>query len=467
MPTRDNSCPFVVEKSEVVLVKPSKPTPDVTLSLSTIDNDPNNEVILDILCVFAPNPYVQDHADYHPASFIQLALSNALVYYYPLAGKLHRLTSDQTLQLDCTEGDGVPLIKATASCSLSSLNYLESGDHLDATYQLVPSHDTLKGCNLGYRPLALQVTKFTCGGMTIGLVHSHTVCDGIGLAQFSQAILELAAGKAQPTVIPVWDRDRLTSNQISSPCKLGNDKKDPKLVDLEKACSSPDTPTEDMVREILNITSEDITKLKNISIEDENLANENEKNMEITTVEALAAYVWRARCRAMKLDPDTITDLVISVGIRSSMEPPLPEGYYGNAFTYASVALTAEELSKTPMSRLVRLIKDAKREALDNGYVWEKLREMENTMKLKLASEEIHGGVFMMLTDWRHLGLDQEVWGGLMNIIPLVPLTLPFMCVLLPASKAVPGKSGGVRVLTTLPRYAMAKFKEEMDALHR
>lgn len=219
MPTRDNSCPFVVEKSEVVLVKPSKPKPDVTLSLSTIDNDPNNEVILDILCVFAPNPYVQDHADYHPASFIQLALSNSLVYYYPLAGKLHRLTSDQTLQLDCTEGDGVPLIKATASCSLSSLNYLESGDHLDATYQLVPSHDTLKGCNLGYRPLALQVTKFTCGGMTIGSVHSHTVCDGIGLAQFSQAILELAAGKAQPTVIPVWDRDRLTFNQISTPCK--------------------------------------------------------------------------------------------------------------------------------------------------------------------------------------------------------------------------------------------------------
>ncbi|CAE6075362.1 unnamed protein product [Arabidopsis arenosa] len=150
----------------------------------------------------------------------------------------------------------------------------------------------------------------------------------------------------------------------------------------------------------------------------------------------------------------------------SSIEPPLPEGYYGNAFTYASVALTAEELSKTPMSRLVMLIKDAKREALDNGNVWEKLREMENTMKLKLASEEIHGGVFMMLTDWRHLGLDQDVWGGLMNIIPLVPLTLPFMCVLLPASKAVPGKSGGVRMLTTLPRDAMAKFKEEMDALH-
>lgn len=48
-----------------------------------------------------------------------------------------------------------------------------------------------------------------------------------------------------------------------------------------------------------------------------------------------------------------------------------------------------------------------------------------------------------------------------MNIIPLVPMTMD-LCVLLPASKADPGMSGGVRVLVTLPRDVMAKFKEEI-----
>ncbi|XP_010426168.1 PREDICTED: spermidine sinapoyl-CoA acyltransferase-like [Camelina sativa] len=466
MTSRDNSCPFVVERLEVVLVKPSKPTPDVNLSLSTIDNDPNNELILEIICVFSPNSYVQDHADHHPASLLQLALSNTLVYYYPLAGKLHRRTNDQRLQLNCKAGDGVPFIKATALCTLSSLSYLESANHLDGAYhQLVPSHDTLNGCNSGYNPLALQVTKFACGGMTIGMTYSHTVCDGVGMTQFSQALLELASGKIQPTVIPVWDRDRLTSSQISG--NIGSDDKNPKLVYLEKASSS-DTPTEDMVRETLNITSEDITKFKNIIMEAENdLTNKKiKKNMVITTVEVLAAYVWRARCRAMKLNPDKTTVLMISVGIRNTMDPPLPKGYYGNAFVIAFVALTAKELSETPMSRLVKLIKDAKREAVENCYLWEQLREMENTMKLKLASKEICGGEIMMMTDWRHLGMHQDVWGSLVNIIPLVPMTLAFLCILLPSSKAVPGKSGGVQMLITLPRDAMAKFKEEMDALH-
>lgn len=215
MASGDISCPFVVEKSEVVLVKPSKPTPNVTLSLSTIDNDPNNETILQTICVFAAKPCPEHHANHHPASFLQHALSNALVYYYPLAGKLHRRSNDQRLQINCTTSDAVPFLKATASCILSSLNYLEGDNHLDAAYQLVPSLDALKGCTSGYKPLALQVTQFACGGMTIGMANSHSVCDSIGMAQFSQAVLELASGKTQPTVIPVWDRGRLTCNDIN------------------------------------------------------------------------------------------------------------------------------------------------------------------------------------------------------------------------------------------------------------
>lgn len=222
-----------------------------------------------------------------------------------------------------------------------------------------------------------------------------------------------------------------------------------------------------MVREILNIAPEDITKLKKLSMDDEQVTNKKEKNLVVTTMEVIAGYVWRSRYRAMKLSPDKTTALGISVGIRNTMEPLLPEGYYRNAFVHVYVALTAKELRETPMYRVVSLIKEAKRAAVGNGYVWEQLREMERTMKLKLASEEeIHGGVFMMVTDWCHLGQDHNAWGGLVNIISLVLMAKSFLCILLPASKTISGMSGSVGVHLSLPKDAMAQFKEEMDALN-
>lgn len=209
MESENNSSPLVVEKSEVVLVKPSKPTPDVSLSLSTLDNNPMLENIVQTICVFAPKPYVEDQPNHDLAYLLQHALSHALVYYYPFAGKLHRKPDDNRLQLSCKPGDGVPFIRATAACTLSSLDHVDSAG--DEAYQLVPCYEPVKGCE-GYDPLALQVTKFACGGITIGMSHSHSVADGVGAAQFFRAIIELATGKTQPSVIPVWKRERLTFN---------------------------------------------------------------------------------------------------------------------------------------------------------------------------------------------------------------------------------------------------------------
>ncbi|ESQ45860.1 hypothetical protein EUTSA_v10011145mg [Eutrema salsugineum] len=452
--SEDSSSLLVVEKSEVVLVKPSKPTPHVSLSLSTIDNDPYLEMILKTICVYAPKPYLEDKVNHDPASLLQDALSHALFYYYPLAGKLHRKSNDYRLELSCKDGDGVPFISATASCTLASLNYLDSAG--DAAYDLVPCYEPVKGCE-GYDPLAFQVTKFACGGITIGMAHSHSVCDGVGMAQFFRGMIELASGQKEPSVIPVWDRERLTYNG-----KL----EDP--VDLPNIVSS--LCTDDMVREILNITPEDIMKLKKTIAEDEQITNENEnenenenkKKVVVTTLEIIAAHVWRARCRALNMSPDETMYLGLAIGIRGIIEPPLPQGYYGNAFLSGFVASTASELNKSSLSHVVSLIKDMKRAALDKQYVLGQLSEIETRVK---ASTESIGIGSMMLSDWRQIGLHYDGWGGLVNIIPLISKTDPLFWIVLPVSKAVPEMRGGARVLVTLPREAMARFKEEMKML--
>ncbi|KAL1196860.1 Spermidine sinapoyl-CoA acyltransferase [Cardamine amara subsp. amara] len=444
MGSQDNmnsSSPLVVKKSQVVIVKPSKATPDVSLSLSTLDNDPYIERHAKTIYVYAPPSPNDVHHD--PASLFQKALSDVIVYYYPLAGVLHRRSHDDRLELTCTPADGVPFVKATVDCTLSSLNYLEGMDS-GALDQLV--HCDLAVTSGGSIPLALQITLFACGGFTLGTALSHSLCDGFGASQFFKALTELAAGKTQPSIIPVWDRHCLTLKDFKGQVE---EEQAPKLVDFVEACSSaatsPYTPSNDMVCEIFNVTSEEITQLKKKVTE------------EVTTLEILAAYVWRARCRALKLSPDGTTLFGMTVGIRRIMDPPLREGYYGNAFVKANVAMKAGELSESPLSHIVKLIKEAKRAALDKKYVYEELKDTERTLKMKIACQG-GNGAFTLITDWRQLGMLDEVdfgYGGTKNIIPLMPTFLSDICIFMPR------KQGGVRVLVTFPKPAMDNLKEQ------
>jgi hypothetical protein len=137
MMTNNHNTTFLLDKKDVVLVKPSKPTSSEILSLSSIDNYHFLELLCQTVYVYRTNvdhsPYDNNHKDTlsfsgqeDPALVIGEALFKVLVYYYPLAGKLKR-NSDGNLQINCT-ADGVPFLVANANCKLSSLHYLGGVD---------------------------------------------------------------------------------------------------------------------------------------------------------------------------------------------------------------------------------------------------------------------------------------------------------------------------------------------------
>lgn len=57
-------------------------------------------------------------------------------------------------------------------------------------------------CRRGDPLLLMQVTEFSCGGFTVAVTWNHAVADGKGMAQFLQAIGELARGMPAPSVLP-------------------------------------------------------------------------------------------------------------------------------------------------------------------------------------------------------------------------------------------------------------------------
>ncbi|KAM4095926.1 hypothetical protein ACJW30_08G068300 [Castanea mollissima] len=403
---------FSLDRKDFVLVLPAKPTSSCVLSLSSIDNNPNLQLL-------SHTVYVQ--AD--PANVIREALSKALVYYYPLAGKLKKNCAGK-LQINCT-GDGVPFLVATSNCDLSSLHYLDGVD-AEVTKQFV--YDIPFEGDSGYHPLVFQLTKFSCGGFTIGMSLSHSLCDGFGAAQFFRALAELASGKSEPSVKPVWERERLVGTPTEEPFQLH--------VDKTSLAASPYLPTTDLLHECFYVSGDSINRLKMSLTEECGSENLNES---FTTIEALSAY-----------NSDGKILFWFIVGIRKLLNPPLPDGYYGNAFTEANVELMGGEQNE-------------KKVASKSDYIMHSLGVLERCREENIKFNG--GGASMVLTDWRQLGLLEEVdfgWKGSINIIP-VPMNMfgyVDLCMFLPPSNVDPSMKDGVRAFVSLPRAAMEEFKK-------
>ncbi|GMN23447.1 hypothetical protein TIFTF001_000133 [Ficus carica] len=461
---------FSLVKKDVELVKPSKPTPlDIVLSFSSIDNLLVLEILTQTIFVYRPNSKSQtsdlhddhdhniennhhddhdhDHDQQDPAEVIKEALSKALVYYYPLAGRLKRQQDDGRLKLTCN-ANGVPFLVASADCSLSSLNYFDGID-LEITKQFLfdsPPSDC---------PLVFQVTKFSCGGFAIGFGISHSVCDGFGVAQFFRAMAELSRGLNEPMVKPVWERERL----------VGNPTKDllPPFVDKGGLAISPQVPTSDeIVHECLSITSEGVKRLKEAS-----------NNLNLTTIEVVGAFVWRARFRGLELNPEEKTCFYLITGIRKFLDPPLPEGYYGNAFLSSIVELPGKDLNEQPLSETAKLIKESKKRTLDKDFIKESVDSYETLISQKKDVKMEANGAMMVLTDWRNLELMVKIgfaWEPVnITALPWDIFGYVDLCFLLPppAKKSSDDSPRGTaaRILVSLPRPAMAKFKKEMEPL--
>ena len=57
----------------------------------------------------------------------------------------------------------------------------------------------------------MQVTEFSCGSFVVGLICCHALADGLGAAQFINAVGDYARGLPKPRVSPVWARDIVPS----------------------------------------------------------------------------------------------------------------------------------------------------------------------------------------------------------------------------------------------------------------
>ncbi|KAI9075668.1 hypothetical protein K1719_042365 [Acacia pycnantha] len=170
-----------------ILIAPAEETEKGLHFLSNLDQ--NIKVIVNTVYCFKSGSRGNEDA----ATVIRQALSKVLVPYYPMAGRL-AISYEGKYTVNCA-GQGVLFVEAEEeNCEIEEIEDLLTKPDPSNPGKLVY---TFAGANkniLEMPLLTVLVTKFKCGGFTLGLFINHGMQDGMCAMEIVNAWGEIARG---------------------------------------------------------------------------------------------------------------------------------------------------------------------------------------------------------------------------------------------------------------------------------
>ena len=371
-----------VTKSLPFLVAPSGATPASALRLTSMDRA--------LASLPMAGLFVFEHPIDQPAETLRQALSRALVPYYPVAGRLTAGAHGQSIA--CT-GEGVVFVAASARCTLHDARLSDQRpaipvEDLTVTYAGLYNKDP---------PLLLtQVTEFSCGGFVVGVTWNHVVADGVGMAQFLQAVGEFAQGFSSPSVEPVRVDNFLPELPL------------PIITMTKSMVSSKHT---DFPSSYITMPMSFVNRIKDEFRRSGPQGDQKKAAAAATctTLDVFAAAIWRSRARATIAEAasqDAPMALAFTVNLRKLAGAK--DSYYGNVFAFGLAAATLREVADGDILDLVRLIRDAKARVpytFTDGAAY-----ISDEMGGRLQG--LDGYNTLYVTSWWNLGLDNVDLGG-------------------------------------------------------
>ncbi|ESQ53990.1 hypothetical protein EUTSA_v10025159mg [Eutrema salsugineum] len=306
-------------------------------------------------------------------SDLKLGLEETLSLWYPAAGRLGLDGDGCKLNLRCNGGGAVIVEAVATGVTLSELGDLTQYNEFHETLVYKSSFDG----DFSVMPLVVaQVTRFACGGYSIGIGTSHSLFDGISAYEFLHAWAFNCHSNNKSSGTNTNEKDNLVSkpvhdrgNLLFSEDGIRASKavaiyhlyqliKQAMMTHQGQNCNF-ELPDSSFVIKTFELNGEGIQSMKKKSAD----------GFSCSSFEFLAAHLWKARTKALGLRRDAMVCLQFAVDIRNRTEPPLPEGFSGNAYVLASMATTAGELlEELTLESIVNKIREAKK-SIDQDYI--------------------------------------------------------------------------------------------------
>ncbi|KAJ8770796.1 hypothetical protein K2173_021443 [Erythroxylum novogranatense] len=261
---------------------------------------------------------------------LETSLSRTLDFFAPLAGRLATIqhgSGTASFFIDCNNA-GALFVQAIAA-RVTIADIMESLYVPEIVHSFFALNETKNYEGISRPLLGVQVTELV-DGIFIGCTINHVVADGTSFWHFFNSWSEISRGMvklSKPPVLQRWFPDRVDC-PVRIPSSISKMKPDEKL-------SSP------ILKErIFHFTRQRIAALKA-------KVNSEIGTNKISSLQALLSHVWRGIVRCQSLSPDQEINFKLLIGVRPRLNPPLPEGYFGNAVQTGTVTMTAKELHET------------------------------------------------------------------------------------------------------------------------
>ncbi|XP_031504471.1 putrescine hydroxycinnamoyltransferase-like [Nymphaea colorata] len=327
-----------IKKESSRLVQPiyegsSSPTANVFMPLSPFDTVTFDAHVGFIYVYKPPNP---------PNKLIELGLRRVLAEYREWAGRLvHDREGNRCILLNDA---GVRFVEASSDHPLGRID--QPSPHY------LQLHPPLEGAE---ELAQVQLTRFSCGSLVLGLTTHHVVADGFSISNFL-----VSWGKATRSlpIRPLPFRDRSIFLPRNPPkfqfdhCGWEYMKARPS-PDVNGGASAMDVTVAPIVVHKAYFPSQFLQQLKA-------KASAHGAAKPYTTFESLTAHIWRLVTRVRRLCGSETTQIRISVNGRTRMSnPKAPMDYFGNLVLWAFPRSKAADLLNQPLSHAARLIHDA------------------------------------------------------------------------------------------------------------
>ncbi|MCO5576471.1 hypothetical protein L7F22_030281 [Adiantum nelumboides] len=347
-----------IRTSPPEIVRPSIPSPGGVVELSVLDLVTPSAYTPHLL-LFQGMP-----APAEAYAWLKSSLAESLNTFYPLAGRLRDKNDNGEFEIVCSD-EGALLQEAWIDCTLDS--FCLKSDYRPELDLLAPQADA-SATSL----VLVQMTHFECGSASLGFRMHHKTMDGVSMDHFLNWWATLSRAKADEgregrsssnggSAMAMEAPPKGLSRSLLKPRKPPSPISEHPEYTLKQALlkHSDEVPkveeAQDVTAKIFHFTPADIDKLKAAA----NRAAPSSGAGAYTRFEILAAHVWRGVTYARNFAPTQEVRLGLPVDGRQRLEPPLPQGFFGNATFYAVAVCNAGKLLASPLPFAADLVRAA------------------------------------------------------------------------------------------------------------